>query len=118
MRYSLRGYSRMRAGMAPQAQSEMSNVLVTRRPIFDRALELAAYEIVVADGATTADAISRLVLAVAADGDVEAILGNRPAWLCLSSTVAMESASLRLPSEPILVELREAEAHGKAQLEA
>src|SRR3954465_5392873 len=69
----------------------MQSVFVARRPVFDRALDLVAYEIIATaedgddfGGGDMTDAVSRLVLEVAGGAGVDSILGDRPAGLSLS----------------------------------
>ncbi len=74
-----------------RTDTAVNDVLVARRPVFDRSLELAAYEIVVAgDGEEGAvgDSVSQLVIELTRDGEVDPILGDHPAWLRLSATAA------------------------------
>src|SRR3954447_23922545 len=86
----------------------MSSVFVARRPVFDRDLELAAYELVVSadDDSAVGDHVSRLVLEVAGDAALATVLGEQPAWLSLSVSAAREAAETSLGKKPATIELR------------
>jgi c-di-GMP phosphodiesterase len=90
----------------------LSSFLVTRRPVFDRGLELTAYELLVSGedgepgGADNADAVSSLVLDVASEGEIASILGEHPAWLTLSVPVAREAAAASAGKQRTTIELR------------
>src|SRR3954470_3018888 len=86
----------------------MSSVFVARRPVFDRDLELAAYELVVSadDDPAVGDHVSRLVLEVAGDAALATVLGEQPAWLSLSVPAAHEAAETSLGKKPATIELR------------
>jgi EAL and modified HD-GYP domain-containing signal transduction protein len=87
----------------------LTSFLVTRRPVFDRVLDLTAYELLVGgeDGdEKTGDVVSSLVLEVASDGDLASILGEHPAWLTLSVPAAREAAGASLGKRQTTIELR------------
>jgi c-di-GMP phosphodiesterase len=90
----------------------LSSFLVTRRPVFDRGLDVTAYELVVggedgeAASADTGDAVSSLVLEVASEGEISSILGEHPAWLRLSVPVAREAAGASFGKQRSTIELR------------
>jgi EAL and modified HD-GYP domain-containing signal transduction protein len=91
----------------------MNSHFVARRPVFDRGLELTAYEIVVSSekddhigGGDMSDAVSRLVLDVARETGVDSILGEQPAWLSLSMTAAGEAADVNVGQLRATIELR------------
>jgi c-di-GMP phosphodiesterase len=90
----------------------LSSFLVTRRPVFDRGLDVTAYELVVGGedgepGSTdTGDAVSSLVLEVASEGEISSILGEHPAWLTLSVPVAREAAGTSFGKQRTTIELR------------
>jgi EAL and modified HD-GYP domain-containing signal transduction protein len=93
------------------ADPAVNDVLVARRPVFDRSLELAAYEIVVAaDGGEVeggvGDTVSQLVLELTGDGDVDPILGDHPAWLRLSATAARAAAARSSAQRRMTIEVR------------
>jgi EAL and modified HD-GYP domain-containing signal transduction protein len=90
----------------------MNSVLVARRPVFDRALELTAYEILISgeesedSNGEVNDAIARLVLDVAGESGIDSILGDRPAWLSLSVTAASEMPDASAGQHRATIELR------------
>jgi EAL and modified HD-GYP domain-containing signal transduction protein len=91
----------------------VSSLFVARRPVFDRGLELAAYEILIAGepddelgGDDMSDVVSRLVLEVAGDSEINSILGEQPAWLRLSLPAAREAAGASLGQQRATIELR------------
>jgi c-di-GMP phosphodiesterase len=90
----------------------LSSFLVARRPVFDRGLDLTAYELLVAGeddqpgGAETGDVVSSLVLEVASEGEIASILGEHPAWLTLSVPAAREAAGASLGKQRTTIELR------------
>ena len=71
------------------------NVSVVRRPVFDRALDVVAYEIVLGDGPITdmrvasegANGIPRLVINSVTDLDIAAISDDKPVQLTVSSSL-------------------------------
>jgi EAL and modified HD-GYP domain-containing signal transduction protein len=88
-------------------------VIVARRPVFDRALDLTAYELLAAPAqgeeltaADVADAVSRLLLEVATEADIAAILGEQPAWLRLSVPAAQQAVAAGLARPSATIELR------------
>src|SRR4051794_11654884 len=68
----------------------MEPVIVTRRPVFNRSLDLTAYELLA--GGDASDAVSRLVLEVAGETEIASVLGDQQAWLRLSLPAAREVA--------------------------
>src|SRR3954451_11743493 len=91
----------------------MQSVFVARRPVFDRALDLVAYEIIATaedgddfGGGDMTDAVSRLVLEVAGGAGVDSILGDRPAWLSLSTAAAREAATSSAGEQNATIQLR------------
>jgi c-di-GMP phosphodiesterase len=91
----------------------MASALVSRRPVFDRELDVAAYEILVAEGeenestvGSAADAVARLVLEVAGEAGIEQLLGGQPAWLCLPLPAAQQAVDANLRQQPATIELR------------
>jgi EAL and modified HD-GYP domain-containing signal transduction protein len=87
----------------------VNSVFVARRPVFNRELELAAYEILVAgeqgDGSDLGDNVSRLVLEVAGDSALSSVLGDQPAWLSLSIASARQAAEGSLGQHNATIEL-------------
>jgi EAL and modified HD-GYP domain-containing signal transduction protein len=89
-------------------------VIVARRPVFDRSLELAAYELLAAPaqdddpgaGADVSDAVSRLVLEIASETEIASVLGEQPAWLRLSLPAAREALDAGLTRQHATIELR------------
>jgi EAL and modified HD-GYP domain-containing signal transduction protein len=81
-----------------------SSVIVARRPVFDRALDLTAYELVVEGDAS--DAVARLVLEVAGETEIASILGEQPAWLRLSVPAALQAVEIGLVRQRATIELR------------
>ena len=77
---------------------------MSRRPVFDRALDLTAYELLAGDDAS--DAVSRLVLEVANEPEAASILGEHPAWLRLSLPAAQEAMGAGLLRQRATIELR------------
>src|SRR4051812_14970578 len=69
----------------------MESVIVARRPVFNRSLELAAYELFA--GVDASDAVSRLVLEIAGETEIASVLGDEQAWLRLSLPAAREVGS-------------------------
>jgi EAL and modified HD-GYP domain-containing signal transduction protein len=90
-----------------------NSVFVARRPVFNRDLELTAYELLVAnghgegsDGHDVSDTVSRLVLEVAGDAGIASILGEQPAWLCLSAHSASQAVDANIGHQSVTIELR------------
>src|SRR4051812_31735384 len=98
----------------PRLGEVLNSFLVTRRPVFDRGLDLTAYELLVGGGGDgdasanndTGDHVSSLVLEVASEGEISSILGEHPAWLTLSVPVAREAAGASLGKKRTTIELR------------
>jgi EAL and modified HD-GYP domain-containing signal transduction protein len=91
----------------------MNSVFVARRPVFDRNLDLAAYEILVSSedddsigGDDMSDAVSRLVLEVAGDAGIDSMLGEQPVWMTLSVSAAREAAEGNIGKQSATIELR------------
>ena len=92
----------------------MGSVFVARRPVFNRDLELTAYEILVANGDQddqsaaddVIDSVSRLVLDVAGEAGIASVLGEQPAWLTLSIPAARLAADANLGKRRATIELR------------
>src|SRR3954453_2774373 len=90
----------------------MSSALVARRPVFNRELDVAAYEILVAEGeedeaaAAAGDAVARLVLEVAGETGLEQLLGGKPAWLSLPLPAAQQAVDANLRQQRATIELR------------
>jgi EAL and modified HD-GYP domain-containing signal transduction protein len=90
----------------------VSSALVTRRPVFDRELDVAAYELLVAEGDEdetdlhdASDSVSRLVLEVAGDARMESILGGQRPWLSLPAPAAQQVVEANLRQQPATIEL-------------
>jgi len=81
----------------------MDSVIVARRPVLDRSLDLAAYELLAGDEAS--DSVSRLVLEVAAEPEVASIFGEHPAWLRLSLSAASEALGSSIIRQRTTIEL-------------
>src|SRR3954447_23520188 len=86
----------------------MDSVLVARRPVFNRELELSAYEILVTgdEESDAGDNVSRLLLAGGGAAGLSAVLGEQPAWLSLSVPAARQAAEASLGKKPATIELR------------
>jgi EAL and modified HD-GYP domain-containing signal transduction protein len=92
----------------------VDSVIVARRPVFDRALDLSAYELLASPesdeelrGGNSADAVARLVLEVAAEGEIASLLGEHPAWLRLSVPAAREALEAGLTRQRVTIELHQ-----------
>jgi EAL and modified HD-GYP domain-containing signal transduction protein len=81
----------------------MESVIVARRPVFDRSLDLAAYELLA--GGEAHDAVSRLVLEVAGETEIASVLGDQQPWLRLSLPAAREVAGAGAARQRATLEL-------------
>jgi EAL and modified HD-GYP domain-containing signal transduction protein len=81
----------------------VDSVIVARRPVFERSLDLAAYELLA--GGDASDAVSRLVLEVAGETEIASVLGDQPAWLRLSLPAAREVAGAGAARQRAMIEV-------------
>jgi EAL and modified HD-GYP domain-containing signal transduction protein len=82
----------------------VDSVIVARRPVFDRGLDLTAYELLAGDDAF--DAVSRLVLEVAGETEIASVLGEQPAWLRVSLPTAQGVVASGPARQRVTIELR------------
>jgi c-di-GMP phosphodiesterase len=93
----------------------VSEVFVARQPIFDPRLELAAYELLFrgannAEAALVSDndeATSTVVINAFTELGLDAVVGDRRAWLNVSRDFLLKEMALALPKERVVLELLE-----------
>src|SRR4051794_8408801 len=97
----------------------MSDIFVARQPIYDRELEVFAYDLLFSSGEADAAnedidseaATSTVIVNTFANMGLQDVVGNRPAAMSVSKSFLLDAGSLQLPAERLILELhREVEA--------
>jgi c-di-GMP phosphodiesterase len=97
----------------------MSDIFVARQPIYDRELEVFAYDLLFSSGETDAAqpeidseaATSTVIVNTFANMGLTDLVGNRPAAMTVSKSFLLDAGSLQLPADRLILELhREVEA--------
>src|SRR5919204_3780432 len=91
----------------------MSDIFVARQPIYDRELEVFAYDLLFSSGETSdADrevdseaANSTVIVNTFANMGLQDLVGNRPAAMSVSKSFLLDAGSLQLPAERLILEL-------------
>jgi c-di-GMP phosphodiesterase len=97
----------------------MSDIFVARQPIYDRELEVFAYDLLFSSGDADAApvdidseaATSTVIVNTFASMGLTDLVGNRPAAMTVSKSFLLDAGSLQLPAGRLILELhREVEA--------
>jgi EAL and modified HD-GYP domain-containing signal transduction protein len=85
----------------------MSDIFVARQPIYDRELEVFAYELLFsgADDLAPEAASSTVVVNTLANMGLQDLVGNRPAAMSVSKSFVLDAGSLQLPADRLILEL-------------
>src|SRR3954452_1297769 len=92
----------------------MSDIFVARQPIYDRELEVFAYDLLFSSGDADAAhtdidseaATSTVIVNTFASMGLTDLVGNRPAAMTVSKSFLLDAGSLQLPAERLILELR------------
>src|SRR3954452_11233613 len=91
----------------------MSDIFVARQPIYDRELEVFAYDLLFSSGDADAAhtdidseaATSTVIVNTFASMGLTDLVGNRPAAMTVSKSFLLDAGSLQLPAERLILEL-------------
>ncbi len=91
----------------------MSDIFVARQPIYDRELEVFAYDLLFSSGEpsdagpmiASEAASSTLVVNTFANMGLQDLVGNRSAAICVSQSFLLDAGSLQLPADRLILEL-------------
>src|SRR5919204_6433316 len=91
----------------------MSDIFVARQPIYDRELEVFAYDLLFSSGETSdvdrevdsEAANSTVIVNTFANMGLQDLVGNRPAAMSVSKSFLLDAGSLQLPAERLILEL-------------
>jgi EAL and modified HD-GYP domain-containing signal transduction protein len=91
----------------------MSDIFVARQPIYDRDLEVFAYDLLFSSGNADAPhreidseaATSTVIVNTFASMGLTDLVGNRPAAMTVSKSFLLDAGSLQLPAERLILEL-------------
>ena len=82
----------------------MADLFVARQPIYDRELEVFAYELSFGEQAAS----STEVVNAFANLGLQDLVGNRPAAIAVSPSFLLDAGSLQLPADRLILEVRDA----------
>jgi c-di-GMP phosphodiesterase len=93
----------------------MSDIFVARQPIYDRELEVFAYDLLFSSGEADAAspdidseaATSTVIVNTFANMGLQDLVGNRPAAMSVSKSFLLDAGSLQLPAERLILELHQ-----------
>jgi EAL and modified HD-GYP domain-containing signal transduction protein len=80
----------------------MSDIFVARQPLFDKDLNVFAYELLFRDGEA---ATSDLVVNTFANMGLQDLVGSRPAAIKVSESFLFDAPTLQLPAERLILEI-------------
>jgi c-di-GMP phosphodiesterase len=91
----------------------MSDIFVARQPIYDRELEVFAYDLLFSSGEADAAnteidseaATSTVIVNTFASMGLTDLVGNRPAAMSVSKSFLLDAGSLQLPADRLILEL-------------
>jgi EAL and modified HD-GYP domain-containing signal transduction protein len=91
----------------------MSDIFVARQPIYDRELEVFAYDLLFSSGETSdagrevdsEAANSTVIVNTFANMGLQDLVGNRPAAMSVSKSFLLDAFSLQLPAERLILEV-------------